>query len=266
MLIRLMSRRALSTIVSMCLVAASFSAAMVIPGASAKTLVGEIDHSETLQPLDPSIAVGEIFAPSKLPTIDNQPSNKWYRIPDWLAGTWHKDSQTDFYRYNYKTNTTDTTTRTEPAKATGTWGTQQDEKGTIWQFDPAPFTATVDSGDDFVVQMVRISEPVDVSDRKFVRRSIDTQIRVSKVNGVIKSVESGEQITTYRPEGENLIKRETSAKVFDPEGQPILLGKSFAYENRVSAFAPQNNYKGKDMKKLFQEFLKSDSETASATP
>ncbi|MFN8552112.1 MAG: hypothetical protein U0103_11525 [Candidatus Obscuribacterales bacterium] len=46
-----------------------------------------------------------------------------------------------------------------------------------------------------------------------------------------------------------LIKRETSAKVFDTQGQPILLGKSFAYENRVSGFTPQDTYKGKDMKK-----------------
>lgn len=260
MLIRLMKRNAKSLTLSLCLTA------LVASASQAKTLVGEIDHSETLQPLDPSIAVGEIFAPSKLPTIDNAPGNKWYRIPSWLAGTWHKDSQTDYYRYSYKTNATDTTTRTEPAKATGTWGTQQDDKGQIWQFDPAPFTATVDSGDDFVVQMVRISEPIDVSEKKFVRRSIDTQIRVAKANGVIKSVESGEQITTYRPEGDGLIKRETSAKVFDKEGQPVLLGKSFAYENRVSGFTPQDTYKGKDMKKLFQEFLKTDSETASVTP
>lgn len=256
-----MNKRTHSTLLGICL-ALTLSA----PSGQAKTLVGEIDHSETLQPLDPSIAVGEIFEPSKLPTLESQPSNKWYRIPNWLAGTWHKDSQTDYYRYNYKTDKTDTTTRTEPAKATGTWGTQQDDKGTIWQFDPAPFTATVDSGDDFVVQMVRSSEPIDVSDRKFVRRSIDTQIRVSKTNGVIKSVESGEQLTTYRPEGDGLIKRETSAKVFDTQGQPILLGKSFAYENRVNGFTPQDTYKGKDMKKLFQEFLQSNSETASATP
>ncbi|MFN8552113.1 MAG: hypothetical protein U0103_11530 [Candidatus Obscuribacterales bacterium] len=85
--------------------------------------------------------MGEIFAPSKLPTLDSQPANKWYRIPG-HTGTWHKDSQTDYYRYNYKTDTTDTTTRTEPAKATGTWGTQQDDKGTIWQFDPASFSAS----------------------------------------------------------------------------------------------------------------------------
>lgn len=261
MLIRLMSKKNIRTVIAgLCF------AVLVSPMAQAKVLQGEVDHSETLQPLDPSLSVGEIFAPSKLPVVENQSPNKWYRIPDWLAGTWHKDSQTDYYRYNYKTNATDTTTRTEEAKATGTWGTQQDPKGIVWQFDPAPFTATVDSGDDFVVQMVRVSEPIQVTDRKFVRRSIDTQVRVSKTNGVIKSVESGEQITTYRPENDGLIKRETSAKVFDKDGQPVLLGKSFAYENRVAPFAPQDNYKGKDMKKLFQDFLSTDSETASVTP
>lgn len=260
MLTRLMNTsKVCSLIACLCLVVSLAS------GAEAKMLVGGIDHSETLQPLDKSLVPGEIFEPSKLPSTQTEPKNNWYKIPNWLAGTWHKDSQTDFYRFSYKTNTTDTTTRIETAKSNGTWGTQQDDKGVIWQFDPAPFTATVDSGDDFVVQMVRSSEPLDVNERRLVRRSIDTQIRVAKSNGVIKSVQTGEQITVYKSEGEALIKRETSAKVFDPSGQPVLLGKSFAYENRIKPFVPQDVYKGKDMKKLFEEFMKSQSETASTS-
>jgi len=259
MLFDRMTQRILGAILASIIIAATFSV-----GVDARLLTGGVEHSETLEPLDSALAPGQVFDPDKLPEAESEGANNWYKIPDWLAGTWHKDTQTDYYRYNYKTNLVDTTTRTETAKADGTWGTQQDKDGAIWQFDPAPFNATVDGGDQFIVQLVRTSDPVEISDKKFVRRSVDTQIRVAKANGVIEMVESGEQITTYTPEGDDLIKRETSAKVFDPSGQPVLLGKSFAYEKRIAVFIPQNTYKGRDMKLLFQQFLQKQTGTASA--
>jgi hypothetical protein len=259
MLFDQMTQRLLRAILACIIVVATFSV-----GAQARLLTGVIEHSDTLEPLDQSLTPGEVFDPDKLPNADSEGANNWYRIPDWLAGTWHKDSQTDYYRYTYANNLVDTTTRTEIARADGTWGTQIDQKGEIWQFDPAPFNATVDGGDTFIVQLVRSSIPVEVSEAKFVRRSIDTQMRVSKATGQIEMVESGEQITTYTPEGQDLIKRETSAKVFDTRGQPILLGKSFAYEKRIAVFVPQNMYKGRDMKLLFKQFMEKQSETASA--
>ena len=233
-------------------------------GANAKKLVGEIQHSDSLQPVDAALTPGQIYDPSKAPFPDKHVNN-WYKIPPWLAGTWQKESQTDFYRFNYQTGETDTTTRVIPAKSSGTWGTQIDEKGNIWQFDPAPFTATVDSGDNYVVQLVSISDPVEVSDDRLIRRSIDTQIRVQKSDNMITAVEKGEQLTTYLPQSDGLLKRESSAKVFDKSGKPVLLGRSFSYETRINAFSPQDIYKGKDMKMLFQLFQKDQSETGSAT-
>ncbi|MGE5872374.1 hypothetical protein ACQJ0S_27180, partial [Klebsiella pneumoniae] len=70
-------------------------------------------------------------------------------------------------------------------------------------------------------------EPVESNDVHFVRKSLDTQIRVDRMTNRIKAVESGEQLTTYTPEEAGLIKRESSAKVFDQQGLPTLLGKSF---------------------------------------
>lgn len=256
-----MFKRSLRVLLASIIVAATIQVA-----APARMLQVEIEHSESLAPLDQSLTPGEVFDPDKLPNAASEGANNWYQIPTWLAGTWHKDTQTDYYRFNYKTNLVDTTSRTETAKSDGTWGTQIDAKGTIWQYDPAPFNATVDGGDQFIVQLVRSSEPVEVSDKRFVRRSVDTQIRVAKANGEIQMVESGEQITTYTPEGDDQIKRETSAKVFDTSGRAVLLGKSFAYEKRISPFVPQNTYKGKDMKLLFQQFLQKQNSTASLRP
>jgi hypothetical protein len=226
-----------------------------------KTLLGGIEHSESIGPIEQSLAPGQVFDIRNLPTQGNGPA-RFFQIPSWLAGTWHKESQTDYYRYSYVTKQTDIATRTGPARSDGTWGTQQDDQGTVWQYDATPFNSTVDSGTEFVVQLVRMSVPVESSEKIFVRRSLDTQIRVDKMTGRIKAVESGEQLTTYYPEQDGLVKRESSAKVFDAAGSPVLLGKSFSYETRVASFQPQNLYLGKDVRTLFLDFMKERSQSA----
>jgi hypothetical protein len=246
------------------LVVVSIILASLGQAGSAKLLVGEVEHAEKLHPVEQTLTPGSLFDPANLPS---PPAGaiRFFRIPKWLGGNWHKESQTNFYRYNYVTKQTDISVRTEPARADGAWGTQIDEQGNIWQFDATPFQTTVDSGSDYVVELVRSSEPVETGDTHiFLRRSIDTQIRVDKMTSRITSVESGEQLTTYLPEQDGLIKRESSAKVFDKDGQPMLLGKSFCYETRISPFAPQDTFQGKDMKALFSEFMKKQAESASA--
>jgi hypothetical protein len=249
---------------SLCLVFACSTACSLALTGQAKLLEGGVQHSERLAPIESKLAPGELFDPRNLPA---QPSGavRFFIIPSWLAGSWHKDSQTDFYRYNYLTKETDVTTRTEPARSDGAWGTQIDADGNVWQYDATPFQTTVDTGSEYVVQLVRSMEPVESNDTHFVRRSLDTQIRVDRMTNRIKAVESGEQLTTYTPEEAGLIKRESSAKVFDQQGLPTLLGKSFCYEKKIAQFAPQDSFQGKDMKALFAQFRQKSSTPAPST-
>src|SRR5262249_29648019 len=154
-------------------------------------------------------------------------------IPTWLSGSWHKETQTDYFRYNYLDNTADHTPRVQRAVSDGVWGTQQDSKGNVWQFDPVPYSDIVDGGEDTIVQIIRAVEPLEISDQRFVRRSINTQLRVDRASGKIKSAETGEQITVFTPESDVLLKRQTSSKVFDHTGKALLRGKSLAYETRT---------------------------------
>lgn len=244
-----------ASVIYLCLplaLACSTALSVAISGQT-KLLEGGVQHSERLAPIESKLAPGELFDPRNLPA---QPAGsvRFFIIPNWLAGSWHKDSQTDFYRYNYLTKETDVTTRTEPARSDGAWGTQIDAEGNVWQYDATPFQTTIDTGSEYVVQLVRSMEPVESNDVHFVRKSLDTQIRVDRMTNRIKAVESGEQLTTYTPEEAGLIKRESSAKVFDQQGLPTLLGKSFCYEKKIAQFSPQDVFQGKDMKTLFAQF------------
>jgi hypothetical protein len=228
----------------------------------ARTLTAEIELSDTAQPVEGNLRPGDIFDRSHLPSRSGSSITDWYRIPKWLGGTWHKESQTDYFLYNYLNNTTDTTPRIQKAVSNGVWGTQQDEQGNVWHFDPVPYNDIVDSGEETIVQIIRLVEPLEITTDRFVRRSMSTQLRVDKATGKIKRVETGEQITVFTPESPVLIKRQTSSKVFDHDGKPLLRGKSFAFETRIGPFAPRDYYRGQDMKKLFSEFIKMSGATA----
>ncbi|HEY9777091.1 MAG TPA: hypothetical protein V6C81_25220 [Planktothrix sp.] len=235
--------------------------------AHSMVLKGGVEHSDRVDPVPDDLAPGQVFDRRNLPmNPDPAHTNQWYKIPDWLAGTWHKESQTDFYRFDYSTHQTDVSTRVQEARSNGVWGTQKDDQGQVWQFDPGPYVTTVDAGTQTVVEYVKSNEPVECSDRQFVSRSFDTQIRIEKATNEIKSVQSGEHINTYVPEGDGLIKRETSAKVFNRYGMPVLLGKSFSYEQQIGPFVAQDNYNGSDMRALLRQFLAKNREAMAGTP
>jgi hypothetical protein len=223
---------------------------------NANVLYGEVGHADSVAPVEKELQPGNVFSSGKITPKGDNKVNDWYRIPTWLAGLWHKETQTDYYRYNFLNGETDTTSSQRMARSDGRWGTQQDSQGNIWQYEPVPFEEMIDAGDETVVQIVRTCEPIQVNDKVFGKRSIDTQLRVDKATGTIKSVETGEEITYLTPESEVLLKRQTSSKVFDKDGKPILLGKSFSYESRLGTFEAQNSYHGKDVRVLFSEFLK----------
>jgi len=219
-----------------------------------KVLRAEINHSDIADPVESKLMPGQLFDVANLPPGSSGEANNWYKIPKWLAGTWHKDSQTNSYVYNYTTRQEDATPRTVVAKGNGIWGTQTDAQGEIWEFNPAPYVDTVDGGADTIVQLIRSSEPVEVTADKFVKNTVDTQLRVDKETRRIKTVQTAEQISTYTIDSPGILKRETSSKVFGHDGKPLLLARSVAYENKVADYQPRDMINGKNVKSLFQEY------------
>src|SRR5258708_7137942 len=94
-----------------------------------RLLTAEVEHRDVIPPIEGNLRPGDIFDRGNLPVHTGRGVNDWYRIPNWLAGKWHKEEQTDYYRYNYLTNAIDTTTHVQRASSDGTWGTQLDTRG-----------------------------------------------------------------------------------------------------------------------------------------
>jgi hypothetical protein len=233
----------------------------VNPQVDARMLVGEVEHADSVQPVEENLRPGNTFSKAALPGQGNS-GNTWYRIPTWLGGVWHKEEQTNYYRYSYADGSTDNTSRTQVARSDGRWGMQKDRSGAIWQYDPVPYNESIDAGDISIVQIVRTCEPIEVSEERFVKRSIVTELRTDKATGKIVGVETGEEISYFVPQSDILVKRMTSSKVFDKDGKPILLGRSCSYETKLTGFQEEDFYRGKDMRVLFQQFLKMSGATA----
>jgi hypothetical protein len=235
------------------------SSVLLLWGANvqAGTLHVKVEHREAVAPVESGLEAGEIFDSKKLPEdFTDHTISDWYEIPNWLAGKWHKETQTDYYRYNYLTKVTDNTRYTRQASSDGIWGIQSDLSGHFWQFAAAPFSQYVDTETETIVQIVRLSESLECTGDRFVKRSVDTQLRVNKTTGKITSVETGEEISVFSPESDTMIKRETSSKVFDQTGKPVLLGLSLSFESKIGPFEAQNFYRGQNTRKLFLEYCK----------
>lgn len=218
-------------------------------------LKASIEHSEVMAPVENDLSPGTVFDPRNLPGVAASKNNNWYKIPSWLAGVWHKENQVDYYRYNYRTRVEDNTAHTILARSNGFWGMQQDGDGNVWEFNPAPYMDTVDGGAETIIQYIRSSTPIEISEKRFVNSTVDTQMRVDKATGKIVSVQTGEQITVYTPVSQEVIKRDTSSKVFDHDGRPVILGRSYTYEKRTGQFQPRDEMGSQNLKDLFRQFL-----------
>lgn len=238
------------------LIALAVSGLFLLTGSvESKVLKAEINHSEVADPVEAKLLPGQFFDAANLPPGATGDSNNWYKIPKWLAGTWHKDSQTNSYQFNYVTGQEDSTARTVTAKGNGVWGTQTDDQGEIWEFNPAPYVDTVDGGTDTIVQLIRSSEPLEASGARFVKNTLDTQLRVDKATGKIKTVQTAEQISTYTIDSPGVLKRETSSKIFGHDGKPLMLARSITYENKIAEYQPRDTINGKNLKSLFQQYI-----------
>ncbi len=85
----------------------------------------------------------------------------------------------------------------EEAKSDGLGALEIDDQGQIRQFDTAPFVTSVDAGEQIVLEIVKTSEPVEVSDSHFVRRTVDTQVGSTRL--LTQSVRSRRENSSLVP-------------------------------------------------------------------
>jgi hypothetical protein len=232
-----------------------------LPPVQAEMLEGKVEHSEKLPPTDEKLRPGSHFHETDAIAPSAFSRNHWFRIPNWLAGTWHYDLRTTDYQYSYSTGRSSGKINKAVDIATRTFGHQQDGEGNIWQFDQTPYTVESESDDAIAYTLRQEYLPVagnagdPSNDAKFTVRILANQLRVDKITNEIKNSTMVESLQTFVREKNGDILLQYSEKIFDANGNPDYLRNGYIVEKREADFAKTDQLAGQDLSKLFQDFL-----------
>ncbi|HEY9776204.1 MAG TPA: hypothetical protein V6C81_20750 [Planktothrix sp.] len=205
-------------------------------------LVGRVEHSETLKPISQEEEIGKIFEASALYkqmlARKNGPTVK-YMIPSWLAGVWMRQQMTETSRIQLPSGARLKPAGSQTAKVRDQFGSYRDAHGQIWQvFEPSHGFGIIDKGDSLDYHAVGNYEIVTMG-LKMV--AVEVQACHAVVNKKTKKLTSSyqdEELNTYAEVSDSFLRTDSSVKVFDTRGKPLLLTRSTSTENKIAPFTP----------------------------
>lgn len=201
----------------------------------------EISHSDYLPSLPPSLHKGNYFSgwsdPGKDVARKRQPrGEQGFVIPRWLAGKWKRDQSTETRRVELPSGKAVKTTGTTTARSEDVFGTYQDSEGKIWQvFNPRQSTGVVDRGEMIDHHRVMDYKIEVLDDRTVVVEVTASHLVVSKDRKQIIKAFQDEELNTYTLQKDGRAKTESSVKVFDQLGKPVLLTHSISYVTKIQS-------------------------------
>ncbi len=202
-----------------------------------KVLTGRVSHSEMLPPLPAALRPGQFLGPGTLPQRFAAQTRQ-FLIPDWLSGTWQRDSAQEISRIELPSGRKQKPAGQLPARVTDKFGTYKDAQGLIWQvFNPARSLGSVDHGS--TVDYHQVSDydlSIEPDDSVLVKvRAVHTV--VSKTTRRIVTTFQDEELNLYTRIRDGQLKTDSSVKVFDLRGKPFLLTRAISNERRIKPFS-----------------------------
>lgn len=220
--------------------------------AQAAPLQGGVTLEDTLPEVDPSLQKGRTF---DIKVTEDQPTNDWVQLPDWLCGSWEITEETSTYRQNYRTGEESYDHFNFRAKSRFTYGKQKDRQDHCWHYLGVPYTSCTDFANYSEYHQVQLKEAAEVTGNNVIFKTRVTVIRVSKSSRKVTETYQQESLTGYRLVSGNELEMESSTKVFLASGQPATLTKNTAHVTRVAPFVVTDNENGKNLRELFLQYL-----------
>ncbi len=216
-------------------------------------LKGHIEHCDKLPPVERSLRTGATVDITALKRLE--PDNFWYRVPNWAGGDWHTETNEVYFYYDYRTKDKIFPNKTIKAKATESIGWQKDALDNTWEFAYHDYVTVAECDRYYSVHLVKSAELVSTNESEYTMHYVGTTLHVAMTSGRILSTTQVEAIQTYSEQQPGIEKCLASIKNFDQEGNPVSLQKNLAFKVKVKPYRQMNSYKGRDMRKLFAEYL-----------
>lgn len=199
----------------------------------------EISHSDYLPSLPPALHKGSQFegwSNTGLPKSRKKKGVEKFLIPKWLAGQWQRTRSTETKRIKLPEGKPLKTTGTTVAKTVDSFGTYLDGSGKIWQvFNPKRAVGEVDRGD--VMDHHRVMKyKIEILSPKSVCVEVTAShlVVTKKKHRIVKSFQD-EELNTYTILPNGQLKTESSVKVFDQLGKPVLLTHSVSNVSKIQS-------------------------------
>jgi len=246
---------------------ALFIVGAVPPAESGPLLQGGVVHAEELGPLDPDLKPGKRFQ-NMPPAPQSSRYGRWYRIPNWYAGIWHREFDTRTFEKDYLTGKSSKRKWLIKDRCNARHGHQMDSTGQIWECADAMGQGIAEGEDEMFYQNVVSYQPVEVTQNKVVFKVLLDLVVVGKQTQVILNAKQTENIQEYTVgENPNVLMVEASMKTFDADGRPVSLEVSHTELSRIGAFEPkEKDPGGRDLHTLFKSYLQANGLTRLMPP
>ncbi len=220
-------------------------------------LHGQVEHHESLPPLEADLQSGAPFAESAIERKAKY-AGKWLKIPAWFAGTFQTRETYIESAFDYATGKLVQLKRVVPSAGMEQRGQQRDLRGGIWHYYVESGASKTDQTLYQTYNTVDWYGPEVVSDDRVVMRIQATSLVVDKNTGVIVDSFQREDLKTYVPRASNSIAVRYTSKSFDSRGNPRDMQTGRSIHQRVAPFAVVNNGDGVDYRALFRDYLESN--------
>jgi hypothetical protein len=212
-----------------------------LPPAGAQPLQAGIQQTESIGPVAPPLQAGAAFDQRNLGPLHTKTG--WYLIPNWYAGLWHREMQTDKIGLFRTVNHVSRRDRLR--------GDQIDRLGRIWQAHDEPNVVIVDTGKAIDYILDRSTRQISMQADLVVTRFIGSDIMVDKNSGRIIKSGQREEIQEMRPGPGGTLRCKTKLTKFDQNGQQLNTISGTWDEQLIRPFQPLDFYQGRN---YFQDF------------
>lgn len=187
------------------------------PSIAPTMLKAGIQHSETVQPLEPQFMPGKEFNPNAVAL--GEPVDDWICIPPWLAGTFYVDRSLVVDFVDYRTRTHLAPNKLESIYRTFHYGHQIDTKGRVWHLNRCPYRNSIKTEGNIQYNLIRQSKFLHSGNDSVLETATGPAIVVSKETGTIVRSTTIETYGKFQPD-KDCIRKTTSIKGFNFAGMP----------------------------------------------
>ncbi len=194
-----------------------------------------IEHSESVQPLDPQLMPGQRFNANAVDL--GAPVDEWICIPPWIAGTFYVDKSLVVQFIDYRTQTQLMPNRMEKIYRTFHYGHQLDSSGRVWHLNRCPYRNSIQTEQSVQYNLIRKSRFLHSGNDSLVETATGPALVVAKSTGVIARSTTIETFGRFVPDAGG-IRKTTSIKGFNPAGMPEDLIVRVEKAMMLEPFAP----------------------------